>query len=69
MNPRDNFFSPPAAVMDAAPAAPQHAVPAQGGVGRRSTEDDASQDSISLIDLLVQVLETGASDLHITAGA
>jgi twitching motility protein PilT len=42
---------------------------AQGSTGRRSTEDDASQDSVSLFDLLVQVLELGASDLHITAGA
>jgi len=45
------------------------ATPGEGNAGRRSTEGDATDDDVSLIDLLIEVLDTGASDLHITAGA
>jgi len=43
---------------------------ASGSTGsRRSTEDNEGEESVNLIDLLINVLDTGASDLHITAGA
>ncbi len=45
------------------------AAPVQAGAARRSTGEDSAQDSVSLTDLLVHVLESGASDLHVTAGA
>ncbi len=51
------------------PAPPPAAAAEVSGSARRSTEEDASLDSVSLVDLLTHVLETGASDLHITAGA
>ncbi len=40
-----------------------------GGGGRKPPEPDAAEDSVSVTDLLIHVLESGASDLHITAGA
>ncbi len=38
-------------------------------IGRATTEDRGNADDINLNELLIQVLEMGASDLHVTTGA
>jgi twitching motility protein PilT len=38
-------------------------------IGRATTEDRGNADDVNLNELLVQVLEMGASDLHMTTGA
>ena len=60
--------APPATPRPSAPSIPA-AAPAESSAGRRSTEDENGEDSVSLVDLLMHVLDTKASDLHITAGA
>jgi len=68
-------------VQDAPPTAAQMPTPVLGGphtasrieperkmVGRASTEDSSGADDLNLNDLLVHVLDVGASDLHLTAG-
>ena len=53
-----------------APSAPVSAPGADGGAFTRAAlEESSREEGIMLNDLLVQVLDTGASDLHLTAGA
>jgi len=47
----------------------QEAEADEASFARPSTEDIAREDDFSLHDLLMQVLERGASDLHVTSGS
>ncbi|HET7309878.1 MAG TPA: type IV pilus twitching motility protein PilT [Mycobacteriales bacterium] len=55
--------SAPEAAQTAAPAA------AEGAYGRSALEEDSEFEAGLLTDLLIEVLERNASDLHLTAGA
>ena len=64
--------APAAAPMPAAPPAPPAppaAASATAAVTGRGTEEDSSSESLMLTDLLIAVLERGASDLHLTISA
>ena len=61
--------APAVPVISIAPVEPGSAAAADGTGARRSSESDASGDTVNLVDLLMHVLTIGASDLHITAGA
>jgi twitching motility protein PilT len=61
--------APAAAVAAAAPAAPVPTTPAPATATTRGTEEDASAENLMLTDLLIQVLERSASDLHLTIAA
>ena len=41
----------------------------ESAYSRGTTEADGEDDDINLNDLLIHVLDTGASDLHLTSGA
>ena len=63
----------PAPAVPDVPTQPEGADRAAAGVGevsaRAALEEDSTFEASLLTDLLVEVLEKGASDLHITAGA
>ena len=61
--------APAAPVAAAAPAAPVPTTPAPATATTRGTEEDASAENLMLTDLLIQVLERSASDLHLTIAA
>ncbi len=64
-------YAPPASAVPAQPAAPQSepVAPPPKAPTRGALEEDSELESHLLTDLLVRVLDLGASDLHITAGA
>jgi twitching motility protein PilT len=59
---------PPAPAQTAA-VATQEAAASEGAYSRSAVEDASEFEATLLTDLLVQVLDVGASDLHISAGA
>jgi twitching motility protein PilT len=63
----------PAAPVATTPASPAAAVlaelPGSSPSGQRGTETDASSDSGLLSELLIEMIDRKASDLHLTAGA
>jgi twitching motility protein PilT len=62
--------APPAAgVQPASAAAPTAAEAPERPTARAAMEEDSGVESLHLTDLLIEVLRTGSSDLHLTAGA
>src|SRR5436305_113432 len=63
---------PAAPVAEPAPALPEQPAPASAdasSTGRAALEENSELEAGLLTDLLIEVLDKGASDLHITAGA
>ena len=64
-----NAFAPPLPDAVAEPVAAPTAPQTEGAYVRSALEESSKDEGILLNDLLVRVLDSGASDLHLTAGA
>jgi twitching motility protein PilT len=67
--PAPQAFAPDGVPADGASSLLAESEAAESAYTRGSTEAEGDENDISLNDLLMHVLDTGASDLHITSGA